>query len=51
MFGLSQEMLMVIIPVLLLVVEWYLGRTDKVEANSTLSLVGAILKLLKEKIK
>lgn len=50
MFGLSQETLMIILPIVLLIVEWYLGRTDRVESNSTLSLVGAILKLLKNKL-
>lgn len=34
------------IPIALLILEWYLGRTDKVEANSTLSLVYNILKFI-----
>jgi len=43
----NMNMLLTIgVPVAILIIEWYLGRTDKVEANSTISLFGNILKLI-----
>ena len=36
------------IPVAILILEWYLGKTDKVDSNSTLSLIANILRYFKK---
>lgn len=44
-----QQILLYGGPILLLIVEYFLGKTDKVEANSTLGLLENILKLFGKK--
>ena len=41
-----SEILMYAIPIIMLVVEYYLGKTDKVEASSTLELIEKLLRLI-----
>lgn len=44
----DKEVLMLVLPIVLLLVEWYMGRTDKTESNSLIDLVGELLGKLKK---
>ena len=40
------QLLMVLIPVIILVIEYFVGKSDKVESNSMLEIVEKVLKLV-----